>query len=1074
MKFHLFLAPIINYGSKKHKFLLKTKEMKRKLQPKHAILFLLMLFCLINVYGQEQTVKGIVTSAADGSPIPGVSIVVQGTGIGTQTDSRGRYSLRAPGPNSTLVFSYTGMVTYTTGLNGQSTLDVKMEIGNNELSDVVVTAFGIKRAARNLGYSVQVVGGEQVSKAKELNVVNSLSGQVAGVQINPSAAGPAGSTFVVIRGSSSLTGTNQPLYVVDGVPIDNETLGTPTLFGGQRDFGDGIGGINPDDIESVSVLKGPAAASLYGARGAHGVIVITSKKGRAGKMAINYSNNTTFETLNSVPRFQDVYGGGYDDNYTSFDQANINGQTVSQWPSWLQDHWGGKYDGRMISIATWPELGLVPYTARGEDNFRKFYRTGITETNTIGVSGGNDKATYRLAVTDLRNQGIVPNNSMDRQSVNLLVNARVTDRLTVEAKANYVRQYLSNPPETGGLSTSPTVALTRLPPFLDLNWLKDYKREDGSMINYKSGSPNNPYWLMNEVTGNGKRDRLIGYVLAKYRLTDWLSIQGRTATDFYYDTRFSKIGIGTPGNTQGVLHNDDYKVKEDNSDVLVTAAGSLSKSLTGSINVGANHRDYSQEHTGIMGSGFNIPNLYNISNAQYISASQFMQRKVMNSVYFSGELAYNNYLFLDVTGRNDWSSTLGIRNYSFFYPSVSSSFIFTDALNMKSSVLSFGKLRASYAEAGNDAGPYQTIAGYDLSTSTYNGQPEASISSSIPLLDLKNELTRSFEVGTELKFFNNRLGLDFTYYHANTVNQITPVDISPATGYATQLINAGNIQNQGVELMITATAVKTRDFSWNILLNASRNRSKVISLAPGLATLTLLDTYDAATIQATPGHPYGEIVGTDYLRNDKNQIVLTSTGQYQPGAEPIVLGNIQPDFLAGVTNTFNYKNLELSALVDIRQGGQVFSDTKYNEMAGGTGAFTANRTNLIADGVIDQGNGTYAKSNIVLTAQDYYAGAGPWGGIATPMIISASYVSLRQVSLSYPIGRIGGLKKTVLKTAGLSIVGRNLLYLYRDPQFRQMGISPETAFNTTSAAQGMEVVGIPTTRSLGINLSIVF
>jgi TonB-linked SusC/RagA family outer membrane protein len=1048
--------------------------MKVKLQPKHALLFLLMLFCLINVYGQETTVKGVVNSAEDGSPIPGVSVVVQGTGTGTQTDSRGRYSLRVPNLNQTLVFSYTGMVTYTAELQGKSTLDIRMEQASNQLSDVVVTAFGIKRAARNLGYSVQVVGGEQVSKAKELNVINSLSGQVAGVQVNPSAAGPAGSSFVVIRGNSSLTGTNQPLYVVDGVPIDNETLGTPSLFGGQRDFGDGIGGINPDDIESVSVLKGPAAASLYGARGAHGVIVITSKRGRAGKMAINYNNNTTVETLNSIPKFQNSYGGGYDDNYTSFDQVNINGQTVSQWPSWLQDNWGGKYDGRMISINTWPELGLVPFSPKAGDNFKKFYRTGITETNTLGVSGGNERITYRLSVTDLRNQGIVPNNSLNRQSVNLLINAKVTDRLTVEAKANYLRQNLSNPPETGGSGTSATVALTRLPPFLDLDWLKNYKRADGSMINYKSGSPNNPYWLMNEVTGSGDRDRFIGYVLAKYRFTDWLSLQGRTATDFYYDTRFSKVGIGTPGKTQGILHNDDYRIKEDNSDVLLTAAGSLSKSLTGSLNLGANHRDYSDEHAGIMGSGFNIPNLYNISNAKFISASQFLQRKVMNSVYFSGELAYNNYLFLDLTGRNDWSSTLGMNNYSFFYPSVSSSFIFTDAFNMKSSLLSFGKLRASYAEAGNDANPYQTIAGYDLSTSTYNGQPEASISTSIPLLNLKNELTRSVEFGTELKFFQNRLGLDFTYYHSNTINQITPVDISPATGYATRLINAGNIQNQGVELMITATPVRTSNFSWNILLNASRNRSKVISLAPGIATLTLLDTYNGAVVQATPGRPYGEIVGTDYLRNDQHQIVLTATGGYQPGAEPVVLGNIQPDYLAGVTNTFNYKHLELSALIDIRQGGQVFSLTKYNELAGGTGVFTANRTNLIADGVIQQNNGDYTKSNIVLTAQDYYAGSGPWSGIATPMIISASYVSLRQVSLSYPIGRLGGLEKTILKTANLSITGRNLLYLYRDPQFKQMGISPETAFNTTSAAQGMEAVGIPTTRSFGINLSLAF
>lgn len=1029
---------------------------------------------MIAVHGQGVTVRGIVTASDDGAPIAGVNVMVQGTGIGTRTDLKGRFSLRIPQPNSVLVFSHAGRTSFTVPVNGQGELSVKLEPANGQLTDVVVTAFGIKKAARDLGYSVQVVDGQQLSQAKELNVVNSLSGQVAGVQINPSSAGPSGSTYVVIRGSSSLTGTNQPLYVVDGVPIDNETLGRPSIFGGSRDYGDGIGNLNPDDIDNVSVLKGPAAAALYGARGAHGVILITSKKGRSGKMAVNYTSNATVETLNAVPKFQTVYGGGYNDDYSSFDSLKVNGQYVAGWPSWLQDNWGGKYDGRPIQLETWPELGTIPYRPIGGSNFKKFYRTGVTLTNTIGASGGNDRATYRLSVSDVSNNGIVPNNSLNRQSISLLVNAKVTDQLTVEAKANYIRQHEKNPPEAGGRSTSATVAMTRLPPFLDIDWFKDYKRANGSMINYKSGTPDNPYWLMNEVTADGQRDRLIGYILAKYQFTKWLSLQGRSATDVYYDTRFAKISEQTPGYTQGTLNNDDYKVREDNSDVLITAAGDLGKDLTGTVNAGANHRDYTNNHQGIYGSGFNIPGLYNISNAKYISASSFPEEKVMNSVYFSGELAYRNYLFVDVTGRNDWSSTLGMNNYSFFYPSVSASFVFTDALKVPPSVLSFGKLRASYAEAGNDADPYQTIAGYNLSTETYNGNPEAAISSAIPLADLKNELTKSYEFGTELKFFGNRLGLDLTYYHSSTINQITPVDISLATGFATQLVNAGDIVNRGVEVLLTGTPVRSKDFSWNITVNLSRNRSKVVSLAPGLATLTLLDTYNGATIEATPGQKYGNIVGTDYMRNAQHQILLTSAGEYQPGAQPVILGNIQPNFLGGVTNTFSYKGFELSALVDIRDGGQVFSLTKYNELAGGTGVFTANRTNLIANGVIDQGNGTYAKSTVKLYSSDYYAGSGPWNGIATPMIISASYVTLRQASLTYALGRMAGLKNTVLRTLRLSAVGRNLWYIYRDRQFRQMGISPETAFNTTSAAQGVEAVGIPTTRSMGLNLSVAF
>lgn len=1048
--------------------------MKVKLQPNLTLFLCFMLMGLIKMYGQGITVKGTVTSADDGNPIPGVSVIVQNTKIGTQTDAQGRYSLKVPQANSILVFSHTDRVTTTASVNNQTILDIKMELGTNQLSEVVVTAFGIKRAARDLGYSVQVVDGKKVSEAKELNVINSLQGQVAGVQINPSAAGPAGSTFVVIRGSSSLTGNNQPLYVVDGVPIDNQTLGTPSLFGGQRDFGDGIGNLNPDDVESVSVLKGPAASALYGARGAHGVILITSKRGKAGKMVINFNSNATFEQLNSIPKYQTTYGGGYNDDFSAFDQVTMNGQTVTQWPSWLQDNWGAKYDGRPMSIATWPELGLVPYNAQPGSNFEKFYRTGSTLTNTVGVSGGNDKATYRFSVTDLNNVGIVPNNSLSRQSINLLVSLKVTDRLTVEGKANYVRQHDVNPPEAGGLSTSPAVALARMPLFLPLDWFKNYKRADGTQINYKSGSPNNPYWLMNELAADGVRDRLIGYVLARYKFTDWLNLQARTATDFYNDTRFAKVGINTPGSTQGTLNNDKYSVKEDNSDVLLTAQGNLSKNISGLLSVGGNHRAYSQDHLGVAGSGFNIPNLYNISNAKFVTATYYPQRRVMNSAYFSGQLGYKNYLFLDVTGRNDWSSTLGVNNYSFFYPSVSGSFVFTDALKIPQSVLSFGKVRASYAEAGNDAGPYLTTAGYNLSSATYNGQSEASVSSSIPLANLKNELTKSYEFGTELKLFNNRLGIDFTYYNSSTINQITPVEISVATGFATRLINAGQIDNHGIEIFATGTPIKSANFRWDITLNFSRNRSQVVSLAPGLATLTLLDTYDGATIEATPGKPYGDIFGYDFMKNAAGQKVLSSQGITQPAAQQSILGNIQPNWLGGITNTLAFKGIELSVLVDVRQGGQVFSYTKYNEMAGGTGAFTANRTNLINDGVIEQPDGSYKKSDIKLFAQDYYASGGPWSGIARPMVINATYVALRQASLGFNIGNATWLKKTPFRTAKLSVVARNILYLYRDPEFKAMGISPETAFNTSSAAQGAETVGIPTTRSLGFNLSFSF
>ncbi|MFT3702123.1 MAG: SusC/RagA family TonB-linked outer membrane protein [Agriterribacter sp.] len=1022
-----------------------------------------------------ETVKQITGRVTDenGTPLSGVSVVVRATRVGTSTNADGTFTVEA-NKGDVLEFTIVGYKRTSVAVGNDLSLSIKLAIEVAEGNEVVVTAIGITRNKKSLAYSTQSVEGAKLAEVRETNVVNSLKGRVAGVHINPSSGGPAGSSFVVIRGNSSLTGNNQPLYVVDGVPIDNQTLGQPGIFGSQRDYGDGIGNINPDDIENVTVLKGPAAAALYGARGAHGVILITSKKGKAGRLNVDFNSNATFEKLNTTPTFQSTYGGGYDDNYTSFDNVVINGQTVSQWPAWLQDNWGGKYDGRMISIATWPELGLVPYTAKGDDNFKKFYRTGSTFTNTVGVSGGSERATFRLSLSDMRNQGIVPNNQFNRQTINLLTNFKISSKLTVEAKVNYVRQHQTNPPETGGSGTSATVALNRMPLFLDMNWLKNYKRDDGTMINYKSGTPRNPYWILNELLADGRRDRVIGYVLAKYQFTNWLSLQARTGTDFYNDTRFSRVGINTPSITDGSVNNDEYNVKEDNSDVLLTASGNLSKNFTASFSAGANHLNRRTGHLSVVGSGFNIPNLYNVGNAKLVTSSDYPTQRQMNSVYFDGQVGYKNYLFLSVTGRNDWSSTLGMNNYSFFYPSVSSSFVFTDALQMHSTILSYGKIRASYAEAGNDASPYLTKGGYDLSSSNYNGQPFAYVSGAIPLIDLKNELTRSYEFGTELKFFNNRLGLDFTYYNASTINQITPVQISATTGFATRLINAGEIKNHGVEIFASGTPIASKNFRWDVTLNFSKNKSRVVSLAPGLATLTLLDTYNGGTIEARPGQSYGNIVGLPFMRNDAGDIVLTEAGAWQPGNQQVILGNIQPDWLGGITNIFSYKGVQLSVLIDIRQGGQVYSMSKYNQMAGGTGKFTENRDHLIANGVILQTDGKYVKSDKVLLAQDYYALQGPWSGIGETMVINADYVAFREASISYNLGSASLLKKSVLKSAKISIVGRNLFYIYRDPQFKTMGVSPETAFNTTAAAQGVETPGIPTTRSLGFNLSFSF
>lgn len=1040
------------------------------LLPRSFILCIFCLLCIGAAFAQKRTLSGNVTDAAN-QALPGTTVLAKGTTTGVITDARGHYSLEVPAEAISLVFSFTGFVAQEIAIDNRSQIDVKLLPNENQLSEVVVTAFGVEREKKALGYAVQVVDGAKLTEARESNVANSLKGKVAGLHVNQSSGGPGGSSFVMIRGNSSLTGNGQPLYVVDGVPIDNQTLDEARVDGG-RDYGDGINNINPDDIENITVLKGPAAASLYGARGSRGVILITTKKGKKGKgVGVDVNSNITFDTPNVIPTQQNVWGGGYDDNYDSFGTTTINGQSYSTWPSWLVDNWGGKLDGRPIVLDRWKEAGPVPYTAQPADNIKDFFQTGLTTTNTIGVSGGMGMVNYRLSVSDMHNKGIMPKTKLERQTVNLRISADVTSRLSIDAKINYVKQKGTNRPQNNSYSQNPMTALTLLPRFVSMDMIRNYKKEDGTM-NRITGALN-PYWIVNELTGNDSRDRVIGFISAKYKFTDWLSLQARSGTDFYTDVRFERIGQYTSGEN-GRVTNNQFLVKESNSDLFLSASGKLSGKWSGSLSLGANHLNRHQEVTGNTGTNLNVPGLYYIGNTRNVVPRQYAFGKQMNSVYFSGQLAYENYLFVDVTGRNDWSSTSGANNYSFFYPSVATSFVFSEALNLDKGILTYGKLRASYAEAGNDATPFQTKSGYTVTSSTtYKDQPFAEVRTDIPLTNLKNELTRSFEFGTELRFAKNRFGIDFTYYNSSTVNQILPVEISATTGYTTRLINAGEIKNSGLELFVNATPAKSKWLTWDVTLNVSHNKSKVASLAPGISTLTLMDPGYGASIQARTGEAFGNIVGYRFMRNENGDKLLTAEGKYQRATDLEILGKIQPDYLAGLTNTLTVKDLTFSFLVDARRGGQILSYTKLNQMAKGTGKFTENRTNLIADGVIETAPGEYKKSTIVIPAQDYYAGAGPWGEIGESQVIDADYVALREMTIGYNLVSLFK-KNNLLKTMKFSIVARNLFYLYRDPEFKMMGLSPESAFSANTAAQGYETLSMPTTRSVGFNLSFSF
>jgi len=1049
----------------------------------HSKLFLLPMSLLLlftqNLDAQKQTISGTVTSSDGRTPLPDVSVVVQGSSSGTVTDNAGKFSIGVAPAEDVLVFSFTGYSSQDVKINGRSVIDVSLTRTDGELSEVVVTAFGIERKRKALGYSAQVIAGNELTEAREINVANSLKGKVAGVFVSPSATGPGGSSYVNIRGASSFQGDNQPLYVVDGVPIDNQTIGAPDLGnarGTSRDFGDGIGNILPDDIENITVLKGPNGAALYGARGANGVILITTKKGRAGKKAtIDFNGNATFEKPNVLPQRQNSYGPGYDDVITAWDLVDINGQQVRRLPDWIPDFWGAKFDGQPIALQTWPSLGIIPYTGQGSDEVRKFYQTGSTYTNSIGITGGTEKVNYRVSASDLRNTSIFPTSKLDRQTLNVRVGFNATEKLYVETRLNYIRQHGNNRPGYGTDINTIAMSLNRFPAFLSMDMLKNYKTPDGQANNWTDGRPFNPYWVLNEMLSSDDRDRMNGYVLARYKLKPWLTLQGRAGTDFYADTRDSRIGVNTPTGSfnlrRGQVNNDRIKVKEENVDLLLTANGMLSSKFSGTLSIGANHLNRNQQAVGLQGNNLVIDGLYNIVNAGLVVATDRVVRKKMNSVYFTGQLGYNNYLFLDISGRNDWSSTLGLNNYSFFYPSVSASFVFTDAFKMNNNTISFGKVRLSYAQAGKDASPYQTQAGYNLSNVSYNGQRQAGIQSSIPLLDLKNELSSSVEAGAELKFFKNKLGIDFTYYNASTKNQILSVTLPAATGFSSKLINAGEIRNKGIEIMISGTPVSTKNFVWNAMVNFSRNRSKVVSLYPGINSLNLYNTAEMS-IEARPGAAYGDIVGYAFKRNENGDKWLTGAGAYQRESTTSVLGNIQPDFLAGITNSFNYKGVSMSFLVDIRKGGQIFSYSKLQQWSNGTGKGTENGDNLIADGVILGADNKYTKSTTVLGRQAYYTSMS-YGNIGEAFVLDADYVSLREIMIGYDIGK--HFKKTgIIKTAKVSAVCRNVLYLYQNKEIKEMGANPEGGFGPFTVAQGFESTGVPMTRSVGLNLSFTF
>lgn len=1050
-----------------------------------SLLFALLLGMTgsTGVLAQGFRVQGTVLNDTDGAPLPGANVVEVGTQNGTATDPAGRFDLTVAGPNAQLAISSVGFVSQTVNVNGRTNMTIRLAEDVAVLSDVVVTALGIERSERAVGYAIGQVSGEDLAEVRENNLANALAGKVAGMVVTKPATGPAGSSRVVIRGVSSLEGGNQPLYVVDGIPIDNSNLGSAGMWGGV-DRGDGLSSVNPDDIETLSVLKGAAAAALYGSRAEHGAILITTKSGLglAGTgIGVEYNANLTFEdALVDFTDYQTEYG-----------QGNFGRKPTSQAEAiqFGTSSWGARLDGSDVIQFD----GVARPYSLVDNKLDRFYENGLNATNTIALTGGFDQTSFRFSVSNLDSRGIVPNSGMDRTSFMLRGNSRI-GRLTADVKANYVREHVNNRTNLSDSPGNPNYTIAVLPPNVDPKTLAPGHVPGNELEELQFNSNvfvTNPYWAVNKFAADDERDRLIGSAQLNYAFTNWLSLQGRVGQDWYTSRASSLVPYGTAYNAGGNLTESEIRVSERNADLLLRAEQRLSAAFGLNVFLGGNRMYRRFERLDLGGDGFNIPGLVTLNNLTNRTSGYGFSEKAINSVYGLAELSYQNYLFLTVTGRNDWSSTLPDDANSYFYPSISGSFVFSDAFRMPA-WMSFGKLRASWASVGSDTDPYRLALTYGLLSFTHLGQPLGVIGQdAIPKFDLEPSRNVGAEVGFDLRVLGDRLGIDFTLYQETTKNEIVQSSVPVSSGFTAQVLNVAEMRNRGVELLLNTRPVSSGVFSWDLSFNFAKNNNEILGLAPGIESLNIGDESRTqnARITAEVGHPYGTIRGYAYARDPQGNLILDGglpvRGPYK------ILGNGQPDWTGGLINTFRYKSLSLRSLIHINWGGQLYSATNALAYSNGlhkntlkgraeceaagypeTGGcwvpegvvVTGGSVTYDPDGNIVEDTRTFAPNTVATYPQNYYGRIG--GQIAEEFIYDASFIKLRELELAYRLPT-RWLNRTPIKMATVSLVGRNLLLLYS----KVPNVDPESNYNN-SDAQGLELAGVPQTRSIGFNLNI--
>lgn len=1041
---------------------------------------------LIVVSNKEQkknsgTIHGRVVSATTKEPLPGVNVVIKGTLTGQVSDQDGNYALEVPNDATTLVFSYIGFKKQEIDIAGNSIINVDLQEDVGAIDEVVVTALNISRDKNSLGYSVTQIKSNDLNQARENNPVNSLTGKVAGLQITKSPSGVDGSSRVILRGISSMQGNNRPLFVIDGIPMD-ASYGGSSRWGG-KDEGDALSDLNPENIESVSVLKGAGAAAAYGSRGGNGVILISTKKGKERKgIGISFSSGMTLETPMVLPDLQNEYGQGAFGIYPSIVDGNPP-YPLKDYP-WCWSY-GPKMDGQKRIAWDGEEL---PYQSQ-PNPYRQFFRTGTSLTNTIAFDGGNERTSFRASVTNQGAKGIMPNNNLERQTVNLRGVSKFGDKIDFDGKITYIRSVVKNRPFLAESGANVVQTLGIMPRNISIQSLKDHTVDPaGNEMKWINDATfSNPYWILKNIKNEDEKHRLQSMFSLNWKLLKNVNFQARSGFDFFFKNTKDTEAPGRPNLLAG-LGNMSQNMEQGiewNSDFLTTWNKSLDK-INFSLSAGANYRYNQNRFLEQKGSVMRIPDFYNIKNFKNYSTSEWYSKKEVGSVYGLGQFSFHNYLYLDATLRNDWSSTLPPKNNSYMYHSENLSFLFTEAFGLKNKILSNGKIRTSYAKVGNDTSPYQINQYYSI-YQTQTQFPLGGIDGQLPHFDLKPEETYSWEAGTNLGFLDNRIQLDLTYYHSLSVNQIMPVALAPSTSYETKFMNAGKIQNTGFEAQINANPVShPGGLNWELTVTWSKNNSRVKELYGDMKTLQLADEFHM-TIEARPGEPYGIIYTTDYKRDAFGNKLIDKYGFAQAG-EKKAMGNINPDWMAGLSNNLTYKNFNLSFLVSMQMGGDIYSWGKAYKCLFGTGAetlegrdewyathdpetyYTTPLSGVEPKGYVEQGvlesNGK--PNNIPIDPQTRWYNLFNQQ-IGTEWLQKATNVRLREVVIGYTFPKKWFVKSPVT-SLNIALTGRNLFFFYRAMDH----VDPESGYSSGNTGNGIEHMSLPSTSSYGFNLTVNF